>query len=169
MPGAIDWSTRGMLHLVTLTHTHPYNYGTITDSSTLSRAAFCESPLRYENCAELLRPACLSATGRGSQPLWRREQVERETESQSRELRNPLPTPPHRASSRPLPHHSPRLLAGMPTPAASWTIVILQQCSTAGLDTLTENDCWRSHCCDVDNFLCLRSLGNLDISKLTKS
>lgn len=128
MPGAIDWSTRGMLHLVTLTHTHPYNYGTITDSSTMSQAAFCESPLRYEHCAELLRPACLSATGRGGQPLSRREQVERETESQSRELRNPLPTLLHRASSRPyytarraapLLHHSPRLLAGMPTPAAS--------------------------------------------------
>lgn len=167
MPAAIDWSMRGMLHLVTITPTPITTLRAQTREYTV--------PRRLLRVVVTLRTLCRTAPT-GLSVCDRTAVAERgdaknefsgrlsvvPSSTRRRELRNPLP-----ATSRaaPLPHHSPRLQGCQPKLLAEW----LSLCNNALLHlTLTENDCWRSHCCSVNHYLGWRSLRNLHILILNK-
>lgn len=165
MPAAIDWSMRGMLHLVTITPTPITTLRAQTREYTV--------PRRLLRVVVTLRTLCRTAPT-GLSVCDRTAVAERR--DNENEFSGRLSVVDSSSwTAKPPPHHKPGRppstpltpAAGMPTQAVSWMIVTLQQCSTA-FDTLTENDCWRSHCCSVNHYLSWRSLRNLHILILNK-
>lgn len=160
MPAAIDWSMRGMLHLVTITPTPITTLRAQTREYTV--------PRRLLRVVFTLRTLCRTASTGLSicdrTAVAERRNAENEFSGRLSVVDSSSWTakpPPRHKPGRP-PSTTLTPAAGMPTQAVSWMIVTLQQCSTA-FDTLTENDCWRSHCCSVNHYLSWRSLRNLHI------